>query len=101
MTTIIGVGCFLLVFGLLIVALGIVLWKKQKTGWVSTNANVKEKDVKAFTRMSGQATIGIGISVACWGFFWIMRQTITALIVFGAVFVVSMVIYFIAQKRYN
>lgn len=94
-------GILLLLFGLVIVAVGTLLWKKQKIQWVSVHSNVKEKDVPAFTKMVGRSTIGIGISVGLWGFSWILRLLFVGPILFGITFIISIIFYFKAQKLYN
>jgi hypothetical protein len=77
------------------------LWKKQKIQWVSVHSKVKEKDVSVFTKMVGQSTIGIGISVGLWGYFWIIRQLLAGSMLFGVVFIILMIFYFKAQKLYD
>lgn len=51
--------------------------------------------------MVGQSTIGIGISVGLWGILWIMQKMFLGPILFGIVFVISMALYFRAQKLYD
>lgn len=94
-------SCLLMLFGLLIVILGIVLWKKQKVTWASSHSNVKKKDAKAFTKMVGQCTIGCGISIILMGLFWAINQILVGYIAFTICVVVSLVIYFMAQSKYN
>lgn len=94
-------GKLLLLFGIIIIAVGILLWKNQKIQWVSVHSNVKEKDVPVFTKMVGQSTIGVGISVGLWGCFWIIRQLLVGPILFGVVFIISMIFYFKTQKLYD
>lgn len=95
------IGILLLLFGLILIVIGICLWKKKKLHWISVHSNVRRKDVSAFTRMVGQSTIGIGVSVGLWGFCWIIRRLVMGPVLFGMGFVFSMVLYFRAQKRYN
>lgn len=95
------IGILLLLLGLIVIAVGILLWKKQKIQWVSVHSDVKGKDVSVFTKMVGQSTIGIGISVGLWGCFWIMRQLLVGPILFVFVFIISIIFYFKAQKLYD
>lgn len=95
------IGILLLLLGLSIIIVGIILWKKQKIQWVSVHTKVMEKDVSIFTRMVGQSTIGIGISVGLWGILWIAHKMLIGPILFGIVFAISMALYFIAQKLYD
>ena len=96
-----AIGILLLLLGLIIVVVGIILWKKQKIQWVSVHTKVVEKDVSIFTRMVGQSTIGIGISVGLWGILWTMQKMLVGPILFGIVFVISMALYCRAQKLYD
>jgi hypothetical protein len=95
------VGCLLMLFGLIIIVLGIVLWKKQEATWVSMHANVTEEDIEAFTKMCGQSTIGIGISVFCMGLFFALHLMIIGAILFAICFILSFTVYVIAQTKYN
>jgi len=99
MTQIIGI--LLLLLGLIVILVGIILWKKQKIQWVSVHTQVMKKDVSKFTRMVGQSTIGIGISVGLWGILWIIQKMLMGPMLFGIVFAISMALYFRAQKLYD
>jgi hypothetical protein len=95
------VGIFLVLIGVMIAALGIVLWKRQKIRWVSVHSRVKGKDIPMFTKMVGQSTIGVGVSAGLMGCLWIMHRYLVGIILWGLVFIASMTVYFKAQKRYD
>lgn len=95
------IGILLLLLGIIVIAVGTLLWKKQKIQWVSVHSNVKGKDVSVFTKVVGQSTIGIGISVGLWGCFWIIRQLLVGSLLFVFVIIISLIVYFKAQKLYD
>lgn len=95
------IGWTLLILGLVIILLGICLWKKQKINWVSTHSHVKHGDVEAFTRMVGQSTIGIGFSVFCLGLFSVIGWIQMGTAVFAVLFILSFAVYCKAQRKYN
>lgn len=95
------IGTLLLLLGLILIVIGVCLWKKKMLRWISVHSNVRERNASAFTRMVGQSTIGIGVSVGLWGFCWIIRRLVMGPVLFGIGFVLSMALYFRAQKRYD
>jgi amino acid transporter len=64
------VSLMLILFGFIVVLLGVIIWKKKKMAWVSSHSNVKQNNVKLFTRIVGQSTIGFGVSICCMGVLW-------------------------------
>jgi len=101
-------GIMMCLLGLLIVRIGILIGKKQWVTAASRYRYVKEKDVKAFTKMVGTATIGfglsmifIGISLICVGVFSSIYILLFGIVIFILTFVLSLTIYFNAQFKYN
>jgi xanthine/uracil permease len=94
-------GIILMLFGLAIIALGIVMRKKNKYTWVSLHSNVKPEDIEVFSKMNSQCMIGIGISVICMGLFFTIRLIPIGVILLLIGMVISMTIFFIAQSKYN
>jgi hypothetical protein len=90
-----------ILYGFLMAALGLIIWKKQKVNWVSSHAYVNQKDIAAFTKMVGECAIGIGISFFVLGFFGAINMFFVGLILFGIGFVASLFVYIAAQKKYN
>ena len=90
-----------MIFGLIVAVLGIVIWERQLVRYISVHSHVHKQDIKAFTKTVGQSTIGFGISIFCMGLFWAMDQMLIGFIAFAICFIVSLVIYFKAQKKYN
>lgn len=94
-------GAFLLLFGAILVLVGVLLWKKQKLEWVSVHSRVRKADVPAFTRAVGRSLAGVGLAVGAGGICWMLRLLAAGSVLFGVLFVLSMFFYFRAQKRYN
>lgn len=88
----------LLILGLLVAILGIYIWTKQAVQFVSRHANVKDSDVKAFTKLNGISAIGLGISLILLGVFNYLDRMNIGLIVFMICFVISMMV-FLAHKQ--
>lgn len=95
------ISSFLIFFGFLIVILGIVIWVKQNTMLISRSANVKEENVKSFTKITGISTMGIGLSLAIMGIFWAFRLMLIGILLFLICLALSFYLYVVAQKRYN
>lgn len=96
-----GVAFLLMIIGLLTVVLGIFIWKKKLVSLVSMHSEVKEKDIEAFTKVVGQSTIGFGIAIIFMGLFFVINRILLGFIIFAICMIVSLVIYFIAQNKYN
>lgn len=88
--------------GVLIIILGLLIWKKQKISLLHGYhyKNVKESDVKAYTKENGKALIIIGIGLLLSGVGDLMNIMI-GWIGFGICFIVGMIMFVKAQKKYN
>jgi hypothetical protein len=96
-----AVDIFLMLLGAGIVAMGVILWKKQKVKWVSLHSSVKKQDFAQFAKMNGVATIEIGICMASPGLFDLLQLRAIGWIMFAILLISGMALFFIAQNRYN
>lgn len=84
----------MLVFvGSVIVLLGIIIWAAKAISIVSMCSYVKEENKKAFARLNGISTIGIGFAIISVGLAYVY--------LFFVFFIVSLLLYGIAQALYN
>ena len=89
--------------GLLLVAVGLLIWKKQKITLIHDYhyRNVRKKDVPAYTRLVGLALVVFGAGIALTGvvnFAFHTQKGLWCFALGGAGFFVLMDR---AQKRYN
>ena len=90
------------VVGLILVALGLLTWKKQTPSFLHSYhyKNVKEEDIPAYTKQMGigQIVIGIGLCLVA-GLRLITKSKVSWLgLVAG---LIGLVIFHDAQKKYN
>ncbi|MFT9078065.1 hypothetical protein [Ethanoligenens sp.] len=95
------IGAFFIVLGVLVVVLGIVIWKKQKLEWINPHYNVKFQDIGDFTRISGFSTIGMGFSMLISGVLWLSQLVGIGIIVFVICIALSLAMFIAAQIKYN
>ena len=91
-----GVGIFFL-------ALGTVLWKKQRIDLVNAwhTRHVKKEDVPAYTKLMGLSLIAIGAGCAVTGIVACMFEESLGWLALPAGFVVGFALIRKAQKKYN
>jgi hypothetical protein len=102
------IGIMICFSGILIVLLGILIAKKQWVSAASRHRYVSKNDAKAFTKMVGISTAGlglsmifIGVSLICVGAFSSIYMLLFGIATFFVTFVFSLAIYFKAQLKYN
>ena len=89
--------------GILLVVLGLVIWKKQKIGLIHEYhyKNVKPEDVPAYTRQIGIGLIVIGAGLCATGAACIFVQSAASLLALVPGFVIGLIVLHKAQMRYN
>lgn len=94
---------FLMILGLAVSAMGLVIWRKQMLKLIHSYhySNVKQEDRQAYTKAMGQATIVVGVSIFAMGLFFALKLILIGIIAFFAIFMVSIVLFCVAQKKYN
>lgn len=97
-----GLIVFLLV-GLVCLAFGLALWKKQKIGLIHEyhTRNVKPEDIPAYTRLMGVALLVIGAGCAVTGVTVFILEAALGWLAFPAGFIVGLALIVRAQKKYN
>ena len=98
----IGLIVFLSV-GILFLALGTVLWKKQRIDLVNAwhTRHVKKEDVAAYTRLMGLSLIAIGVGCVITGVVACIFENNLGWIALPIGFVVGFALIWKAQKKYN
>ncbi len=91
----------LILLGVLCIIFGFVIIKMQLVNAAARSANVKPENVKAFTKLVGLATVGFGLALLCHGIFSSFNLNSLGIIIFIIIFIISLVIYLIAQSKYN
>ena len=88
--------------GLLLAALGLLLWKKQKVSLLHDYhySHVKQEDLPAYTRQMGIGLIIIGAGIFLTG---LLDLALSALwwIPLAAGIVLGLIVIYLAQKKYN
>lgn len=89
--------------GILLVVLGLLLWKKQKITLIHDYhcRNVQPEDVPAYTKSMGIGLIIIGAGMCAMGALRILTDGLYAWLAFLAGFAAGLVVMHRAQKRYN
>ena len=95
------IGILSIVLGVLVMVLGAVIWGKQKYTYASRNKNVRQQDIKPFSKLIGLATLCIGAAIACEGVFFVLSLPLWGILGLAAFFVPGMILYSTAQNRYN
>ena len=98
----IGLIVFLSV-GILFLALGTVLWKKQRIDLVNAwhTRHVKKEDVAAYTKLMGLSLIAIGVGCVITGVVACVFENNLGWLALPVGFVVGFVLIWEAQKKYN
>ena len=89
--------------GLLMVALGLILWLGKRIGMVHDyhHQNVKKKDVAAYCREMGIGLILIGAGIVITGVVWAVTRSLWAWIAAAFGFLAGFLLSNHAQKTYN
>ncbi len=89
--------------GLLLIALGLVIWKKQKITLLHDYhcKNVKLEDIPAYTRSMGIGLIVMGIGLCLTGILQILPDRIFTWIPLAANTAAGLFIMHKAQMKYN
>lgn len=89
--------------GVLLVVLGLVMWKKQKINLLHDYhyKNVKAEDVPAYTRAMGIGQIVIGAGLCVTGALQFFVQGPASLAALAVGIVCGLIIFHKAQMRYN
>ena len=98
----IGLIVFLSV-GILFLALGTVLWKKQRIDLVNAwhTRHVKKEDVAAYTKLMGLSLIAIGVGCVITGVVACVFENNLGWLALPVGFVVGFALIWKAQKKYN
>lgn len=94
-------GIVLVLFGVLVMAMGVVLWKKQKYTWASRSEHVKKTDIGPFSKLIGQATLCFGAALISVGVLFILTLPMWGFLSLTVFLVPGLVLYGMAQSRYN
>lgn len=99
---IIVIGFFILL-GTASIVVGIIILEKQTIKLIRRTyyMNVKPNDIKAYTKAIGIGTIGLGISCLGTGLLFIVNMIPIGLVFFIICFLLSNIVFFIGQKKYN
>lgn len=91
-----------LAVGLLLIILGLLIWKKQKISLLHDYhyKKVKEQDVPAYTRLVGISLIVMGIGICITGVLNLFDSPIWWIPLFGGI-AAGLIIMNKAQKTYN
>ena len=95
------VSLTIILLGVICIIFGFVIIKKKLVNAASRSAYVKLENVKAFTKLVGSATIGFGLAIFCMGVFFFMNAYLLGTILYIIILILSLVIYFKAQSKYN
>ena len=89
--------------GVLFIAVGVLLWKKQKIRLIHDYhcKNVKPQNVKAYTALWGKGMVILGVCICIVGIVDLIMQNEFGWILFGVGFAVCFIMGNIAQRRYN
>ena len=89
--------------GIVCIVLGLLLWKKQKIQLVHDyhHKNVQPQDIKAYTKLWGNALIILGICVCPTGIIDYTFCTWIGWVLFGAGLAFCFIIGNKVQKKYN
>lgn len=93
----------LLVVGILMVLLGLIVWKKQKLSLISgyNSRNVKEEDIKDYTEAMGKAYIMLGVTMLIMEIFELMNLSQYGIIIWIIGFCISLTKITRTQKKYG
>ena len=89
--------------GVLCIALGMIIWKKQKVTLIHDYhyKNVKKEDVGAYTKQMGFGLILIGIGIGVTEVINLVTKSGWGWIAFGVGFITGIIFMHKAQKKYN
>ena len=89
--------------GLLLIALGTVLWKKKRIDLVNAwhTRNVKAEDAPAYTRLMGLSLIAIGAGCLLTGVVACILEEKLGWLALPVSFAVGFALIWKAQKKYN
>ena len=89
--------------GVLCIAVGVLLWKKQKIRLIHNYhcKNVKTENVKAYTTLWGVGMVILGVCICLVGIVDLILHTEFGWILFGVGFAACFLIGNRAQKKYN
>ena len=90
------------VVGLLLAAMGFLIWKKQKVSLLHDYhyKNVKEEDLPAYTKEMGLGLIVMGLGIILTGVLDLLESSFWWAAM-AAGFVIGLILIIHAQKKYN
>jgi len=96
----------IILFGVLLIVYGLILWKKQKVNLLVgyNSRNIKKEDIKGYTRSMGISYIIMGISILPLGILSLTNNdnyVVIGTMVWLVGFIISQVININTQKKYN
>lgn len=94
----------MIVFGGVIIAVGLMIWKNQKMSLIYNynDKTVKEEDIKAYTMACGKAYALLGLSAMALGAFGLIKNfEFVGTLLWLAGFIISMIMILKAQKKYS
>ncbi|MBE6125543.1 MAG: DUF3784 domain-containing protein [Erysipelotrichaceae bacterium] len=88
--------------GILLIALGLSVWKKQNASLLHDYhfKNVRDEDIPGYTRMMGQGLIVMGVGVCLWGLLDLLKSSFWWVPLLAG-FVIGFFMMNKAQKKYN
>lgn len=89
--------------GLIFMALGYLLWKKQRITIVHSYhyTKVKESDKKDYTTQMGKGVVVMGLGMILTGIICWLTYSMYGMFAFAVGFILGMMIILRAQKKYN
>ena len=91
-----------LAVGLLLIAIGVLVWKKQKMSLLHDYhyKNVKQGELPAYTRLIGIGLIVMGTGISITGLFNMFESPLWWVPLFGGI-AAGLIVMNKAQKKYN
>jgi len=91
-----------LAVGLLLIALGVLIWKKQKVSLLHEYhyKNVKQEEMPAYARLMGIGLIVMGTGICITGLLSMLKSALWWVPLLGGI-VAGLIVMNHAQKKYN
>ncbi len=94
---------FMLIFGGLVVLLGLMIWKKQRIDLIHSyhTENVTEENKAAYAALMGKGMVIIGAGMILTGLLDFVLQNAWGWLAFGLCFIIGLALFIFAQRKYN
>lgn len=96
-------GILLAILGIILIRIGLVIWKKQKTEWIIRHHmdKVRDEHKQAYCRLCGIGILICGIGFAVSGVWMLFTTELCSWIPMAAGLVTGILILFVSVARYN